>query len=100
MKLSLGGVGGHDFGPSMKKYQDAKKRYKAALNTGNKPNQRLAIKDLDLAELEMIAMGAPGAWCAAVFPWSKAGRAIAAGTTTAKMDAARAELKKQGRWPL
>lgn len=101
MPLVLGpGARGHDFGPSMRKYQAAKRQYKDAKKRDLYGQAGNARRQMDLAEAEMIAYGAPGVWCCAVVPFSKTWHAIREGRITPKMAAARDKLAKAGRWPL
>ena len=98
--LSLGGPKGHDFGKSMRKYQNAKALWKDAKRRGLYGAEGEYRRDMELAELEMIAYGAPGVWCCAVVPFSKTWKAIEAGKLTPKMQDARDKLAKAGRWPI
>ena len=100
MNLSLGGrIGGVDFGPSMKKYQAAKRRHRAATKAGRPPEQTIAQRDMDLAELEMIALGGT-LQVAAVWPFGPEAEAIKRGGATPRMQDARDKLTEVGRWPI
>lgn len=99
--LVLGhGANGHDFGPSMRAYQKAKREYKAAIKLQQHKKAGDARNEMDLAEAEMVAYGAPGVWCCAVVPFSSTWRTIRDGRITTKMQGARDELQRAGRWPI
>lgn len=94
------GSGGRDFGPSMRKYQTAKRKWKEAKRRGLYGPEGEYRMAMELAELEMIAYGAPGVWCCAVVPFSHTWHTIREGRITPKMQAARDKLAQRGRWPL
>ena len=94
------GSGGHDFGPSMRRYQAAKRVWKAARKREDSKLEGEARREMHLNELEMIAYGAPGVWCCAVVPFSATWRTIRDGRITTKMQGSRDELQRAGRWPI
>jgi hypothetical protein len=84
----------------MTKYQNAKRKWKEAKRRGLYGQMGEFRKAMRLAELEMVAYGAPGVWCCAVVPFSKTWHTIREGRITPKMKAARDELARAGRWPI